>query len=79
MVAGIEVLVVHPHRVVHGERHVGEALAVARGMPEPPGDVGRQVVERGARAVLGRVEVRDPADVHRGGGPLHGEERRVEG
>jgi hypothetical protein len=79
VVAGIELLVVDPHRVVHLERHLGEALAIARRVVQPPGDVRRQLVEGGGRSVLGRVESGDPADVHRRGAAFDGEERRVEG
>jgi hypothetical protein len=76
--ARVEGGIVDPHRVVHRQRHVREALPVARRAAQPPGDVLEQLVESGPRPVLRRVEHRDPADVHRCRGPLHCEERRVE-
>jgi hypothetical protein len=74
---GIEVRVVDPHRVMHAERHVGQLLAIAVRALHARRDVRDQLL-RGGRPVGGRVEARDPADVHRRQRALHGQERGVE-
>ena len=75
---GIEVCVVDPHRVVHPERHARQLLPVARRPPHAAGDVREQLVEARSRPALGRIEGRHPADVHRRGRALHGQEGGVE-
>ena len=78
VLGGVEVLGVDPQRRVQPERVGGDPLAEARRAGEPPGDVGEQVLEVGARAVLGRLERRRPPDVHVCARALDGQKRRVE-
>ena len=79
MAVDAEVVVVHPFRVVHAQRHEGEFLAVAGRPVEPRVDVVAQLLERRAWGALRRVEDGGPADVHVCGRRLGGQEGRVEG
>ena len=76
---GVEAGIVDPHGLVEPERDVRQALAVARRPAQPVRDVRVQRLVVRARLVRGRVEPGDPADVHRRGRTLDGEEGRVEG
>ena len=78
VLGGVEVGVVDPHRLVQPERHRRELLPVARREREPRGEVLEQLREAGRRAVLGRLERRHPADVHRRVVALDGEEGGVQ-
>ena len=74
--AGSKSGIVDPDGVVDAQRHVGQLLAVAVGALHARRDVVDQLL--GGRRVLGRLEARDPADVHRRELALDGQERRVE-
>ena len=78
-VAGrVEPLVVDPHRLVHAERHPEQPLPPAGRAFHAPGDQVEQSGGGRAAAVLGRIEQRHPADVHRRPRALDREEGRVQ-
>ena len=75
VVVGIEVRVIGPHRPALAERHVGQALAVARHQVQPAEHVVDEFLVRGRLA----VEDHHRGDVHvRVGVILEMQERRVQ-
>src|SRR6185312_17201341 len=71
-------MVVDPDRVVNGEGHLREFLAVARGTLEPGADVLAQLCEARRGSLVRRRKKRRPADMHVGGRAFDGEERAVQ-
>jgi hypothetical protein len=78
VVIDVEVLVVDPHRVVDGERWLGEPLTVARSAAHAASHVVAQLFEAGRLPPVGLPERSRPADVHVRRGALDLEKRRVE-